>query len=58
MRGQIGDEDVIVEEFQEDEEQEFERDIAVLDFRLEKAQQREKDMLGFQTTHQLESKKK
>eukprot|EP00026_Physarum_polycephalum_P007317 Phypoly_transcript_07376.p1 GENE.Phypoly_transcript_07376~~Phypoly_transcript_07376.p1 ORF type:complete len:504 (+),score=113.17 Phypoly_transcript_07376:92-1603(+) len=35
MRGQIGDEDDIVEEFKEDEEHEFDRDIALLDYRLE-----------------------
>jgi len=35
MRGQIGGEDDIVEEFKEDEEQEFERDIALLDYRLD-----------------------
>jgi len=57
MRGQIGDEDDIVEEFQEDEDQEFKRTIADLDFRLEKVQQREKEKLGYHSTPQLEGKK-
>lgn len=46
MRGQIGDEDDIVEEFKEDEEQEFERDIALLDYRLEQVRQTAKQVEG------------